>query len=498
MTGEPRQTQRASRSGPLQAHQSASMSGADPILIAVTDWDRPVPYKTDTSPSTVPAMSTSGVPPVPLMSSGLLKSIKDLPPLRGFSDELFDPWSFELKQRLKVEGLWQYVNREISHKRLLCADKPAGNVPDEIRCKQLQASGLILLAISPEFRTLCTDGKYDDPTELWAYLKSINREVMGKRKETALATSTNPTPLDRVARSEEPSMPTAPKTANSPAPEAAPPHTQYSPTANTSCPAVLMWAHGPIPPAARPTWTFATAASPPVPGSSAIKLAWGSNSPVRVTSSPVMPARGSVAGSVKVSSSLARNPPVVANATPSDSGAYNNGTGPPVKVDASHSPAWGARPSSPVNGSAPAWGAGQTSPVNVGAPAWGVGPSSPVNAEVPAWGAGQSSPVNAEVPAWGAGPSSPVNGSAPAWDAGPSSTVANGAGGTWFGDGVISPQESPVFPGSGNAWGGKGKDGGDTAGGWPNDVGCKSVSPTKTRQDVTVSLSQFTMTRCQC
>jgi hypothetical protein len=96
---------------------------------------------------------------------------RSTPPLEFFLGDQFWQWRLEVKQILKVEGLWVYVDGEVN--RPAISPEFAGL---DHRTKILRASGIIMLCIEPQLRYQFRDDKYDDPRELWAALLENHRK----------------------------------------------------------------------------------------------------------------------------------------------------------------------------------------------------------------------------------------------------------------------------------------------------------------------------------
>ncbi|KAI5856825.1 hypothetical protein BZA05DRAFT_415550 [Tricharina praecox] len=348
---------------------------------------------------------SSQTPPRPHISSGLLDSIKHLPPLISLTDEHFPRWSLELKQILKVVGLWQYVIGKTSDNRLSVVVWPFDNIVDEIRCKRLQASGLILMAMKPELRKHFTNERYDDPTELWTSLKSLNVDVMklykippqiaipvpvratpaevqghlavaAQRFEVdhwnAMAPTAAPPTVVALTNQAPPSRPcwsvgsvepTLKPVWIDPSPKNTPSPAWNSPSANPSSLGIPAWDQGRSSPAVEPVWDNVSPVRPAVSGSPAAKPAWDCNSPAKPSSPFASPVWGSIHGSINAGSIHVYNSPATKPAWESSSavkpsshpaspawgsirGSSNAGS-----VHACNSPAWDtsshAKPSSP-------------------------------------------------------------------------------------------------------------------------------------------------------
>ncbi|KAA8894555.1 hypothetical protein FN846DRAFT_406995 [Sphaerosporella brunnea] len=100
-------------------------------------------------------------PPRPITrSSGLLSSVSTLPKLTTFREPEFTTWRLNLKDILKLEGLWVYVNNEVKEP---FPSATLFNGPQdgclELRLKMLQASAVIMLAMSREMRATFEDAR---------------------------------------------------------------------------------------------------------------------------------------------------------------------------------------------------------------------------------------------------------------------------------------------------------------------------------------------------
>jgi hypothetical protein len=104
---------------------------------------------------------------------GLIAALADLLPLASFADPYYSSWSLTLKQILKIEGLWLYVSGDIKLPFLVCTS-------DEVavghRARMLQASGLIMMALSEKLRAKFFEDKYDDPVKLWKRIGEFNAD----------------------------------------------------------------------------------------------------------------------------------------------------------------------------------------------------------------------------------------------------------------------------------------------------------------------------------
>jgi hypothetical protein len=109
----------------------------------------------------------------------LVNTIKHIKPLKTFGNPEFAAWKAQLEEVLKNEGLWVYVNGEVKDP---FPSSSLFNGPGDpflkFRNKQLQASGLILLAMDPVIGRMFDKADYDDPTYLWSVVEGIHRQAL--------------------------------------------------------------------------------------------------------------------------------------------------------------------------------------------------------------------------------------------------------------------------------------------------------------------------------
>jgi hypothetical protein len=109
----------------------------------------------------------------------LVNTIKHIKPLKTFSNPEFAVWKPQLEEVLKNEGLWVYVNGEVKDP---FPSSSLFNSPGDpflkFRNKQLQASGLIKLAMDPVIGWMFDKADYEYPTCLWSVLEDIHRQAL--------------------------------------------------------------------------------------------------------------------------------------------------------------------------------------------------------------------------------------------------------------------------------------------------------------------------------
>ncbi|KAA8893917.1 hypothetical protein FN846DRAFT_895545 [Sphaerosporella brunnea] len=108
------------------------------------------------------------------MVSPLHSLLTFLPPLSTFNSRReYSMWALELKQLLKLEGLWLYVSGEI---RLPFPISMSDEEATSHRVGMLQASGLIMMAMRESLRNRFLAAKFDDPWVLWEEVERCVRE----------------------------------------------------------------------------------------------------------------------------------------------------------------------------------------------------------------------------------------------------------------------------------------------------------------------------------